>query len=185
MVQTWWQRLNANERMAASGAVIVFVVSLLGFGWLALIGSAAVLAVYWLKYQPNQSTNWPAPVELITLVISAIIGVSALMGLLALISFSGIGFGILGFGIGGLFGGIYLLALASVIALAIGAGMMVLGTWREYQLMPKVGQPPSSTTPPPPPAGEPPSAPPTAPSSSTPPPADAPPSAPPSGSTGT
>lgn len=152
MVQTWWQRLNANERMAATGAVIVFVVSLLGFGWLALIGSAAVLAVYWLKYQPNQSTNWPAPVELITLVISAIIGVSALMGLLALISFSGIGFGILGFGIGGLFGGIYLLALASVIALAVGAGMMVLGTWREYQVMPKVGQPPSSTPPPPPPS---------------------------------
>jgi hypothetical protein len=183
MVQTWWQKLNANERMAATGAVIVFVVSLLGFGWLALIGSAAVLAVYWLKYQPNQSMNWPAPVELITLVISAIIGISALMGLLALITFSGFGLGFLGFYGGGLFGGVYLLALASVIALAIGAGMMVLGTWREYQVTPRTtGTPPaSSSAPPPPPANEPPSAP-----SGTPPsaPPGTPPSEPPAGTPG-
>ena len=172
MVQTWWQKLNANERMAATGAIVVFVVSLLGAGWLPLIGAAAVLVVYWLKYAPGQSINWPAPIELITLVISAVIGISALLGLLAMLSLSSFGLGMLGFAGGGLFGGIYLLAVAAVIALAVGAGMMVLGTWREYQAMPKE---PTSTTPaaPPPPPSEASLPPPSAPSS-------APPSEPPS-----
>lgn len=167
MVQTWWQKLNANERMAATGALIVFVVSLFGAGWLPLIGAAAVLIVYWLKYSPSQTITWPAPVPLITLVISAIIGISALLGLLAVISLSGFGFGLLGFAGGGLFGGFYLLALAAVIALAIGAGMMVLGTWREYQLLPKDASGSTTTrpTPPPAPPAEPPSSPPSEPPS--------------------
>lgn len=153
MVETWWRKLNRNERMAATGALIVFVVSLFGLGWIALLCSAGVLAVYWLKYAPNQTINWPAPVELITLVLSAILGISVLMSLLALISFTSLGFGLLGFAGGGLFGGVYLVAVAGVIVVAIGSGMMVLATWREYQAWSAASSPtsPAAAPPPPPP----------------------------------
>jgi hypothetical protein len=167
MVQTWWQKLNANERMAATGAIIVFIVSLLGGGWIAVIGSAIVLVVYWLKYSPNQIT-WPAPVELINLVISGILALFALVGLLALVGMSGLGFGM--FGMAGFLGGVYLLVVAAAIAFIIGAGMMVLGTWREYQAMPKTASSttPSQPTSPPPPPAAPPSTPPSTPSSTPP-----------------
>ncbi len=166
MVQQWWQKLNANERMAATGAIVVFIVSLLGTGWLSLIGSAAVLAIYWLKYSPNQ-VNWPAPTQLINLVISGIIALFAVLGLLAVIGLGGFGLAMLGAG-GGLFGGMYILFVIAAIALAVGAGMMLLGTWREYQAMPKAPAPPAGGPPPPPPAppaqspAAPPSEPPTA-----------------------
>ena len=170
MVQTWWQKLNANERMAATGAIVVFVVSLLSGGWIAVIGAAAVLVVYWLKYSPNQIT-WPAPIELITLVISGILGLFALVGVLALIGMSGLGFGMFGVG-GGFFGGFWVIVAAIAIAFIAGAAMMVLGTWREYQAMPRTAPPttpaaPPTTaaappTPPPPPPSTPPSEPPSA-----------------------
>jgi len=164
MVQTWWQKLNANERMAATGAIVVFIVSLLSGGWIAVLGAAAVLVIYWLKYSPNQIT-WPAPIELITLVISGILGLFALVGALALVGMSGLGFGMFGVG-GGFFGGFWLIVAVIAIAFIAGAAMMVLGTWREYQAMPKTAPPTTS------------SAPPSAPSMSPPPPA-APPSTPP------
>jgi hypothetical protein len=168
MVQTWWQKLNANERMAATGAIVVFLVSLLSTGWLALIGSAAVLAIYWLKYSPNKVT-WPAPIELINVVISGIIGLFAVIGLLFALGLGSFGFALLGVG-GGFLGGVYLLIVASAIAFIVGAGMMFLGTWREYQAMPKTAPPttspttPSSPSTPPPPAA-PPSTPPSPPPS--------------------
>jgi hypothetical protein len=178
MVQTWWQKLNANERMAATGAIIVFIVSLLSSGWIAVIGAAAVLVVYWLKYSPNQIT-WPAPIELINLVISGIIGLFAVIGVIALIGMSGLGFGIFGFG-GGFFGGFWVIVAIIAIAFTVGAGMMVLGTWREYQAMPKTAPPTTSPTTPSPPSTPPPppAAPPsTSPSTSPPPPPSEPPSA--------
>lgn len=159
MVQTWWQKLNANERMAATGAIVVFIVSLLSGAWLALIGAGAVLVVYWLKYSPNQIA-WPAPIELITVVISGILGLFALVGLLALIGMSGLGFGMFGVG-GGFFGGIWAIVAAIAIAFILGAAMMVLGSWREYQALPKT----APSAPPPPPAapsGTPPASPPSA-----------------------
>ena len=107
MVQTWWQKLNANERMAATGAIVVFIVALLGTSWLALIGSAVVLVVYWLKYSPNK-INWPAPIELINVVISGIIGLFAIVGLLFAFGIGSFGLGILGMG-GGFLGGVYIL----------------------------------------------------------------------------
>jgi predicted lipid-binding transport protein (Tim44 family) len=160
MVQEWWRKLNANERFAAQGAIVVFIASLIGGGWISLLGAAAVLVIYWLKYAPNQSITWPAPVPLITLAISGIVGLLALVGLLGLLGFGGV-FG----AFGGLFGGMYILFLAGTIATVIGAALMVLGTWREYQALPK-------TTPPAPPA--PPSSPPPA-APSTPPAPPAPP----------
>jgi hypothetical protein len=143
MVQQWWQKLNANERTAATGAIIVFVLSILGSGWLSLLGSAAVLVIYWLKYSPSASITWPAPVQTINFVIAAILGIFALLGLLAVLAFSGLGVYGLGFA-GGFFAGIWILVLIGAIVNAVGAAMMFLGTWREYQAMPK-------TTPPPPP----------------------------------
>ena len=174
MVQTWWQKLNANERMAATGAIVVFVVALLGTSWLALIGSAVVLVVYWLKYSPNKIT-WPAPVELINVVISGIIGLFAIVGLLFALGIGSFGLGILGMG-GGFLGGVYILVIGAAIAYAVGAGMMFLGTWREYQVMPKTA--PSA----PPSAPSAPSAPPAPPSAPPPPPSEptSPPSEPPS-----
>jgi hypothetical protein len=150
MVQTWWQKLNPNERMAATGAIVVFVVSLLSGGWIAVIGAGAVLAVYWLKYSPNQIT-WPAPIELINLVISGILGLFAVIGVIALVGMSGLGFGIFGFG-GGFFGAVWVIVALIAIAYSVGAGMMVLGTWREYQAMPSTAPPTPSAPPPPPPA---------------------------------
>ena len=166
MVQTWWQKLNANERMAATGAVVVFILTLLGGSWLPLIGSAVVLATYWLKYSPNQSFTWPAPIELINVVISGIIGIFALMSLLVVLGIGSFGFGALGL-YGGIFSGMVLVAVAGVIAFGVGAGMMFLGTWREYQAMPKSAAPSTPTAPPPPASStEPPVAPPSAPTDS-------------------
>ncbi len=172
MVQTWWQKLTANERMAATGAIVVFIVSLLSGGWIAVLGAAAVLVIYWLKYSPNQIT-WPAPVELITLVISGILGLFALVGALALVGMSGLGFGMFGVG-GGFFGGFWVIVAAIAIAFIAGAAMMVLGTWREYQAAPKTASPTTPSAPSTPPSTPPP--PPAAPST---PPASSPPSTPP------
>jgi hypothetical protein len=152
MVQEWWRKLNANERFAAQGAIVVFIASLLGGGWISLLGAAAVLVIYWLKYAPNQSITWPAPIPLITLAISGIVGLLALVGVLGLLGIGGV-FG----AFGGFLGGLYILVLAGVIATAIGAALMVLGTWREYQALPKTT---SSAPPAPPSAPPPPSTPP-------------------------
>jgi hypothetical protein len=139
MAQQFWQKLNANERMATTGAIIVFIAGLVGGGWLSVVGSAVVVILYWLKYSPNQSINWPFPIQLINLVISAILAILALIGLLAVLGLSGFGLAFAGF-----FAGFFLLYALAGIAVAVGAVMMALGTWREYQAMPK-------STPPPPP----------------------------------
>src|SRR5262245_46415989 len=142
MAQQFMNKLTAHERMALWGAVIVFIVSLLGTSWFTLILSAAVVVVYYLKYSPTSNITWPVPVELITLVIASIVGLLALLGLLALIGLGGL-FGGLGFGF---LGGLFIIVLIAAIANAVGAGMMFLGTWRAYQAAPK------ATPPPPPPA---------------------------------
>jgi hypothetical protein len=49
-----------------------------GLGWLGLLGAIAAIAVLYLKYAPNTNINWPAPLELIELVIAAVVGVVAL-----------------------------------------------------------------------------------------------------------
>jgi sterol desaturase/sphingolipid hydroxylase (fatty acid hydroxylase superfamily) len=149
MAQMFMSKLSANERMALWGAVIVFVLSLIGTSWLTLILSAAVVVIYYLKYSPTSNITWPVEPQLINLVIAVIIGLLALVGLLAAIGFGGL-FG--GFGIG-LLGGVFIIVLIAGVVNAIGAGMLFLGTWREYQAMPK------TTAPPPPPAAAPPAPP--------------------------
>ena len=109
-----------------------------------------MLAIYWLKYSPNKIA-WPAPIELINVVISGIIGLFAVVGLLFALGIGSFGLGILGVG-GGFLGGVYLLFVAAAIAYTVGAGMMFLGTWREYQAMPKTASPSTPSAPPPPPS---------------------------------
>jgi len=142
MVQQFMGKLNANERMALWGAVIVFIVSLIGTSWFTLLLSAALIVIYYLKYSPTSNITWPADVRLINVVIAGVVGLLALLGLVSLLGigsfFGGLGFGFLG--------GLFIIVLIGAIANAIGAGMMVLGTWREYQAMP------TATPPPPPPA---------------------------------
>lgn len=147
-IQEMWQKLNANERLAAWGSIVVIIAWLVdmvvGFGFgagtITLLGALAVLVIYFLKYSPNQSMTWPMPIPTITLGISAIVAILAILGLLA-----GLGIGLF------FYGGLYLIA---EIGIVVGAVMMVMGTWREYQLAPKTPAappPPSTPTPPAPP----------------------------------
>lgn len=129
-IQEMWTKLNPRERLSAWGALgiaVGWIVGLtasygLGGNSLALIGAIAVVAIFYLKYAPNQTIAWPAPVPTIVLVISAIVALGAILTLLNLMSFLGIA--------GGFFAGAI---LASLIT-AAGAVVMVWGAWQEYQL---------------------------------------------------
>jgi hypothetical protein len=96
------------------------------------------LVIYYLKYAPNQSINWPAPIPTIVLVITGISAIFAVLGLLGLLSV---------LSLVGAFGGFFVGYILAGLANAVGSGMMALGAWREYQAMPKASAPP-----PPPPA---------------------------------
>jgi hypothetical protein len=145
MVQEIWNKFNANERMAAIGAIIVLISFLvgiavgygLGTSTIALLGAIAVIAIYYLKYSPNQSINWPAPIPTIVLVIA---GISALLALLNVVSF-------LRF-----LDGLEWLAAIGTVA---GTLMMAWFAWQEYQAQPKT-TPPSTPNPPAPPSNNPP-----------------------------
>jgi hypothetical protein len=150
MVQEIWQKLTANERQAAIGSIVVIVawlvgvlVSPYGFGasTIGLLGSIAVLVIYYLKYAPNQNINWPAPLPTIVLGVSAI---AALFILLQALTFIRI------------LGGVEAIVLLGSI---IGGALMVWGAWQEYQAMPKTASPTPPTTPRPPAAPPPPSTP--------------------------
>ena len=143
MVQMFMGKLNANERMALWGAAIVFVLSLIGTSWFTLILSAGAIVVYYLKYSPTSNITWPLAPELINLIIGGIVGLLAIVGLLGVIGIGGL-FGGLGFGF---LGGLFIVVLIAGVVNAIGAGMLFLGTWREYQAMPKTA-PPAPPAPP-------------------------------------
>lgn len=135
MVQEFWKKLNANEKMVMYGAAIVVVAFLVGivgsygFGSAStdLIAAIAIAVIYWLKYSPNK-INWPAPVPTIVLVIA---GIAAIFAILAALGAVGLLFGF------GLFG-------ISLIINAVGCAMMAWFAYKEYQAMPKVPAPPST-----------------------------------------
>lgn len=135
MVQVFWKKLNANEKMVMYGAAIVVIAFLVGivgsygFGSAStdLIAAIAIAVIYWLKYSPNK-INWPAPVETIVLVIA---GIAAIFAILAALGAVGLLFGF------GLFG-------ISLIINAIGCAVMAWFAYKEYQAMPKVPAPPST-----------------------------------------
>jgi len=88
VVQEIWSKFNANERLAAIGAIVIlvsFIIGLvspygIGASTIALLGALAVLAVLYLKYAPNQTITWPAPVPVILLAISGVVGLLAVIG---------------------------------------------------------------------------------------------------------
>jgi hypothetical protein len=135
MVQEFWKKLNANEKMVMYGAAIIvlgFLIGLVGsygFGSAStdLIAAIAVAVVYWLKYSPNK-INWPAPVPTIVLVIAGIAAIFAILAALGAVSF------LFGFGLFGI----------ALIINAVGCAMMAWFAYKEYQAMPKVPAPPST-----------------------------------------
>ena len=135
MVQEFWKKLNANEKMVMYGAAIIvvaFVVGLVGsygFGSAStdLIAAIAVAVVYYLKYSPNK-INWPAPVPTIVLVIAGIAAIFAVLAALGAVSF------LFGFGLFGI----------ALIINAVGCAMMAWFAYKEYQAMPKAPAPPST-----------------------------------------
>lgn len=158
-----WEKFNPRERLVAIGAALVilgFLVSIAGYGigagTISLLGAIAVLAIFYLKYAPNQNINWPVPVPLLVLGISAIVAILAALDVLTSLRY----LGLLGVGIG----------VLALILEAVGAGLMAWGAWQEYQIekpaMPNFSSGSSSTPPPaaPPPAAPPPTYPSSAPS---------------------
>jgi hypothetical protein len=161
-VQEVWNKLNPRERLTAIGALIValsWIVSLAGYGvsaeTISLVGAIAVLVVLYLKYNPNQSVTWPAPVPTIVLAISGLVALLAAIDVLTSLRY----LGLFGFGVG----------LIALILEAVGAALMAWGAWQEYQLTkPATSSTASSSglppTTPPPAAPSAPAAPPTTPS---------------------
>ena len=141
MVQEIWQKFNANERMVATGAVVVIVAWLVGLvvgygvgaSTIGLLGAIVVLAIYYLKYAPNQNINWPAPIPTIVLAVAAIAGLLILIQVLQILRF--------------LDAADLIVAVASII----GGALMAWGAWQEYQAQPKTA-PPSPPAPPTPPS---------------------------------
>lgn len=144
-VQEVWNKLNPRERLTAIGAGLVLLAWLVGivargFGVssIGLLGAIAVIVVLFLKYAPNMNITWPIPVPLITLGISAIV---ALFAVLTLVDWLGY---------------IELLGATAIISFAlyvIGAVIMLWGSFQEYQVekpaMPNFSSGTSSTAPPP------------------------------------
>jgi hypothetical protein len=148
-IQEIWNKLNPRERLSAWGALAIavgWIIGLtasygLGGGGLALIGAIAVLVILYLKYAPNQTITWPAPVATIVLVISAIVAIGALLTLLDMLRL----LGLIGYGfVAG--------AVLAGIVTAAGAALMVWGAWQEYQLTAATARPGSTSSAPPPPA---------------------------------
>jgi hypothetical protein len=125
-LQEVWNKLNPRERLTAIGAGLVVLAWLIGivargFGVnsLGLLGAIAVIVVLFLKYAPNMNITWPIPVPLITLGISAIV---AILAILTLVDWLGY---------------IELLSATAIISFAlyvIGAIVMLWGSFQEYQV---------------------------------------------------
>ena len=126
MVQEIWQKLNANERMAAIGAAVIIVSFIIGIvspygigaSTFALLGALAVLAVLYLKNAPNQNITWPAPIPVILLAISGVVALIAIINLLQWLS---------------LLGGAPLTVLLALIGTAVGAALMAWASYQEWQ----------------------------------------------------
>jgi hypothetical protein len=133
----FYNRLNANERLAAIGAAVLIIAWIIGvavgYGFgastIGLLGAIIVLAIYFLKYSPSQTISWPAPIPTIVLVVAAIAGLLTVLNVVQFMAF--------------LDGIEWIAAIASVV----GAIVMVYGAWQDYQAMPKATPPASGGNP--------------------------------------
>jgi hypothetical protein len=72
-------KLNQNEKLMGGGAIVFIVGWLVGFLLATVsVGAIAMLAILYIKYAPNMNVNWPAPLELIELIVAAVVGIVAL-----------------------------------------------------------------------------------------------------------
>jgi hypothetical protein len=79
----------------------------------------------------------PAPAPTVALILAGIVAITAILSILFVLPFLGVLFAFVGLGI---------LGLLAFIAYIVGAVLMGLGTWREYQAMPKASTPPTTNS---------------------------------------
>jgi len=129
-------KLNSNEKIAAVGAVVAILGSIVGFGAgpYGLITGIAMLAIIFLP-QFSPGTNLPGSKGSLMLVVGGAAGVGAVLTLLAWLPYLGI---MGGYFIGGLLG-------------IVGGLLMGWGGWQEFQAEGgkfQLGAAPSATAPP-------------------------------------
>lgn len=121
-VQEVWGKLNANERLAAYGGIVLIAAALIGFvfSWrdgptLGLLVGIAVLAILFVKYAPNMSVTWPVPVATILLAVGGITAILLALNLLRNLE--------------------WLLGVDAIVLLGLpaGAALVAWGAWQEYQ----------------------------------------------------
>lgn len=88
-------KLNQNEKFIGGGACLAVIGWILGLvltGWygssgaqatglLVVAASIALIVVLYLKYAPNQNVTWPVTLPLLFLILAAVAGIFALLGL--------------------------------------------------------------------------------------------------------
>ena len=139
-------KLNSNEKMAALGAVLAIIGSLVSFGagpYGVITGLAMLLIIFLPQFSPT--TNLPGSKGSLMVVVGGAAGIGAVLTLLAWLPYLGT---LGGFFIGGLLG-------------IVGGLLMGWGGWQEFQAeggnfqlgaAPSTGPPPASTDTPAPPA---------------------------------
>ena len=132
-------KLNSNEKMAALGAVLAIIGSLVSFGagpYGVLTGLAMLLIIFLPQFSPT--TNLPGSKGSLMVVVGGAAGIGAVLTLLAWLPYLGI---IGGYFIGGLLG-------------IVGGLLMGWGGWQEFQAEggkfqlgagPSTGSPPASS----------------------------------------
>jgi hypothetical protein len=131
-------KLNTNEKMAAIGAVVAILGSIVGFGAgpYGLITGLAMLAIIFLP-QFSPGTTLPGSKGSLMLIVGGAAGIGAVLTLLAWLPYLGI---MGGYFIGGLLG-------------IVGGLLMGWGGWQEFQAEGgkfQLGAAPGASTPTPP-----------------------------------
>jgi hypothetical protein len=129
-------KLNSNEKIAAVGAVVAILGSIVGFGAgpYGLITGIAMLAIIFLP-QFSPGTNLPGSKGSLMLVVGGAAGIGAVLTLLAWLPYLGI------------MGGYFIGGLAGIV----GGLLMGWGGWQEFQAEGgkfQLGAAPSTTAPP-------------------------------------
>jgi len=141
-------KLTKNEKLIGIGAVVVAVAWVLGLvitsGWygasgsqttglLALAAAVAAVVVLYLKYAPNTNITWPAPLPTIFLVLAAVAGVAALIGLFQAFTFDPYaGLGAYGALIGSAGIGKPITIYLAAAGVVVGAGLMVYAAYLDW-----------------------------------------------------